>query len=48
MHGDKDNFYTYMRTERSAAASEYRSRNPAVTSPMRLRYTNFVQLNVTH
>jgi len=35
-------FYTYMRTERSAAASEHRTRNPVATIPMRFRYTNFV------
>jgi len=35
-------FYTYMCTERSAAASEYRTRNPAITNSMRYCYTNFV------
>jgi len=32
-------------TGRSAAASEHRTRNPAITSPRRNRYTNFVCTN---
>jgi len=39
-------FYTYMRTERSAAASEYRTRNLAVTSPILLR-TSLVMSSLT-
>jgi len=34
--------HIYMRTKRSTAASEHRNRNPAVTTTMRFRYTNFV------
>jgi len=40
--GDKDNFIHIMWTRRKAAASEHWSRNLAITSPMRYRYTNFV------
>jgi len=35
-------FYTYVCTGRSAAVSEHRTRNPAITSLMRYRYTNFL------
>jgi len=36
-------FYTDTCTRRRAAASEHRTRNPTITSPMRYRYTNFVR-----
>jgi len=39
--GGKNIFYTYMCTGRRAAASEHRTRNIAITSPMLYRYTNF-------
>jgi len=44
VHEDKDNFVhiLYTRTGRSAAVSEHRYRNLAITSPIRYRYTNFV------
>jgi len=42
MHGDKDNFLHIYAHRKKCSSSEYRTRNPAVTSPMRFRYTNFV------
>jgi len=42
IHGrQRQILYTYTRTERSAAASEHRTRNPAITSSMQYRCTDF-------